>query len=143
MSSRRPVSTTWAKRVLGSTAVIGAGDCRPAAGASPLGLCEPVGETSGGSGAALLGAMVVLGLGPGSPVSIRGSAGGSVAPGRVWPPVPNWPPPTTIATPGGRSVAPLTCTEAATGLLADTSRSACGLRLITRISTGALPPAGY
>ena len=44
--------------------------------------------------------------------------------------------------PAGRSVCPLICTDAATGLLAETSRSSWVAWLITCISTGAVPPAG-
>ena len=71
--------------------------------------------------------------------SSGGCAGGWEAPGAVWPPVPDSGP-TTIATPAGRSDCPLICTDAATGLVAETSLSSWSDWLITCISMGALPP---
>src|SRR5690242_5810343 len=138
MSSRSPVSSTWANRVLGSNAPRAGGGCRPAAGASPLAEADPVGEVSGGTRAELLGAAEEL-----APVEpIGDSADGSVEPGADCPPALAGLP-ITMTAPAGRSVWPPTVTEPATGLLADTRRSGCVPWLMTCISTGAVPPARY
>ena len=55
MSSRSPVSSTWANRVLGSSAPSAGAGCRPAAGASPLAEADPVGEVSAGWDAEFVG----------------------------------------------------------------------------------------
>ena len=72
MFSFRPVSTTWA-----CACRLDRGDrrrgCRPAAGASPLGVAAPVGERPARSCRGALGATVVLGFGRRSPGSSRGS----------------------------------------------------------------------
>ena len=121
MSSRSPVSSTRAKRVLGASSPSAGGGCRPAAGASPLAEADPVGEVLGGSAAEFVGSAEELA--PGDPIG--GSADSWAEPGSDCPPVPDSPP-TTIVVPAGRSVSPSTVTEPATGLLAETRRSDCG-----------------
>src|SRR3954470_20109893 len=110
MSSRSPVSSTWANRVLGSSWPMGGAGCSPAAGASPLAEADPVGAVAAGAGAGVVGGAGGVGAGewvgppdglsPGEPIG--DSADGSVDPGADCPPRLDGLP-ITITVPAGRS----------------------------------------